>query len=124
MKKVVSIFGMLFILATICTVALADPVPGALLYLDARDNPAHDKAWTNLGTVGGELSGAGKPPAYSKRAQSRYLLSVLIQSRSSIPTRSPVNAGATKVTTSNCFLMYWTIEFLFKINGDSHQEFT
>jgi hypothetical protein len=90
MKPVVSIIWILFYLTTVWTIALADPVPGALLYLDARDNPAHDDAWTNLGTVGGKLSGAGKPP-------------VLEEGRSSIPTRSPVNAGATKVTTSNCF---------------------
>ena len=63
MKKVVSICGVLFFLATFCTIAFADAVPGALLYFDARDNNrAHPNAWRNLGTVGGELSGARKPP--------------------------------------------------------------
>ena len=48
-----------------CTIALADAVPGALLYLDARDNRAHPTAWTNHGTAGGELSGAGKLNCYT-----------------------------------------------------------
>ena len=55
MRKVVSISSMVFFLVTVCTIALAAPVPGAVLYLDARDNPAHPDAWKNLGAVGGEL---------------------------------------------------------------------
>ena len=31
-------------------------VPKPILYLDAADNPAHPRAWTNLGTAGGQLS--------------------------------------------------------------------
>ena len=34
-------------------------VPKPILYLDAADNPAHPKAWTNLGTAGGQLSSRG-----------------------------------------------------------------
>ena len=30
-------------------------VPKPILYLDAADNPAHPKSWTNLGTAGGQL---------------------------------------------------------------------
>jgi len=37
MKKVVSIFSTIFFMAIACTIALADPVPGAVLYLDAVD---------------------------------------------------------------------------------------
>ena len=68
MKNVVSIFGVLFILLTTCAIALADAVPGALLYFDARDNRAHPGAWRNLGTVGGELSGAGNSPELEEGA--------------------------------------------------------
>ena len=103
MKKVVSIFGVLFILAKICTMALADAVPGALLYLDAVTIPRMMvPGRTSVLLVENYQARANR--RYSKRAQSRYLLLVLIQSRSSIPTRSPVSAGAAKVTTSNCFL--------------------
>ena len=62
MKTVVSVLFVLFVLPTVCTIALADAVPGALLYFDARDNRAHPTAWTNHGTAGGELSGAGNSP--------------------------------------------------------------
>jgi hypothetical protein len=120
MKKVVSIFGMLFILATICTVALADPVPGALLYLDARDNPAHDKAWTNLGTVGGELSGAGKPPVLEEGTIAIPALGIDTISKFYTHEKSGQCWGD-QGDNLKLFLEYWTIEFLFKINGDSHK---
>ena len=62
MRKVTLTVAMMFFLATACTIALADAVPGAVLYLDASDNPGHDNAWTNLGTAGGELSAADEAP--------------------------------------------------------------
>ena len=103
MKNVVSIISVLFFLATMCTIALADAVPGALLYLDARDNRAHPNAWRNLGAVGGKLSGAGKPPVLEEGTIAIPALGIDTISNS-IPTRSPDSAGATKATTSNCFL--------------------
>lgn len=120
MKKVVSIFGVLFILATICTVALADPVPGALLYLDARDNPAHDDAWTNLGTVGGELSGAGKPPVLEEDTIAIPALGIDTISKFYTHEKSGQCWGD-QGDDLKLFLKDWTLEFLFKINGDSHQ---
>ena len=43
-------------------IALANVVPDPVLYLNAADNPAHPKAWKNLGTEGGELLEADKAP--------------------------------------------------------------
>ena len=34
-------------------------VPKPILYLDVADNPAHPKAWTNLGAAGGQLPSRG-----------------------------------------------------------------
>ena len=48
MRKVMSILSAAFFMTTLCTAAFADIVPGAVLYLDARDNPTHPDAWTNL----------------------------------------------------------------------------
>ena len=62
MRKVMSILSMVFFLAISSTIAFADVVPGALFYVDASDNPAHPDAWTNLGTVGGELPSGDKTP--------------------------------------------------------------
>ena len=62
MKKVALILTTLFFLASVCTVALADAVPGALLYLDASDNSDHPKGWKNLGEAGGSLLPADQAP--------------------------------------------------------------
>ena len=58
MKKVALTLTTLFFLASVSVVALADAIPGALLYLDASDNSDHPKAWKNLGEAGGQLLAA------------------------------------------------------------------
>ncbi len=50
--------SIVILLATTAPMA-AGYVPEPILYLDAADNPAHPKAWTNLGTAGGQLSSRG-----------------------------------------------------------------
>ena len=120
MKKVVSIFAVLFGLVTICTVAIADPVPGALLYLDARDNPAHDNAWTNLGTVGGELSGAGKPPVLEEGTIAIPALGIDTISKFYTHKKAGQCWGD-QGDNLKLFLEHWTIELLLRMNGDSHQ---
>ena len=120
MKPVVSIIWILFYLTTVWTIALADPVPGALLYLDARDNPAHDDAWTNLGTVGGELSGAGKPPVLEEGPIAIPALGIDTISKFYTHEKSGQCWGD-QGDNLKLFLEHWTIEFLFKINGDSHK---
>ena len=62
MRKAVSILRFAFFLAGAPTAALADAVPGALLHLDASDNPGHPDAWTNLGAAGGELPAGNRTP--------------------------------------------------------------
>ena len=62
MKRMASVFSLVILLTAICTVVSADVVPGAVLFLDAANNPAHPEAWSNLGSAGGELSGEGTPP--------------------------------------------------------------
>ena len=68
MRKVMSILGAAFFLATLCTAALADIVPGAVLYLDARDNPTHPDAWTNLAGDGGAIPPMVLQPALEEGA--------------------------------------------------------
>ena len=62
MSKIAPILSMVFFLAMSSTIAFADVVPGALLYLDASNNPAYPDAWMNLGTAGGELPVGDKTP--------------------------------------------------------------
>ncbi len=62
MKSLILAFSLAFLLATVYTIAPAAVVRGALLYLDAADNPDYPDAWKNLGDAGKELSSDGKPP--------------------------------------------------------------
>ena len=118
MRKVALTFTALFFLATVCSIALADAVPGAVLYLDASDNPAHPKAWTNLGTAGGELPAATTAPK-------------LEEGKIKIPGTG-INENNVKYYTAKAarqtfggpvnrnpelFLKDWTLEFLCKRNG-------
>ena len=66
MRKVISILGAAFILTTLYTAVHADIVPGAVLYLDARDNPTHPDAWTNLAGDGGSSPHLKKDPSKSR----------------------------------------------------------
>ena len=120
MKNVVSIISVLLFLATICNIALADAVLGALLYLDARDNRAHPGAWRNLGTVGGELSGAGKPPVLEEGPIAIPALGIDTISKFYTHRKSGQCWGD-QGDNLKLFLNTWTIEILFKINGDSHR---
>ena len=120
MKKVVSIISVLLFLATICNIALADAVPGALLYLDARDNRAHPTAWRNLGAVGGELSGAGKSPVLEEGTIAIPALGIDTVSKFYTHKKSGQCWGD-QGDNLKLFLNTWTIEFLLKMNGDSHR---
>ncbi|MYB95144.1 hypothetical protein F4054_01795 [Candidatus Poribacteria bacterium] len=68
MKTTISICTTLFLLSIACTIASANIVADPVLYLDAADNPAHPKAWKNLGTEGGELLEADKAPTLEEGA--------------------------------------------------------
>ena len=120
MKTVVPILGVLLFLASISNITLADAVPGALLYLDARDNRAHPTAWRNLGAVGGELSGAGKPPVLEEGTIAIPALGIDTSSKFYTHKKSGQCWGD-QGDNLKLFLNTWTIEFLLKINGDSHR---
>ena len=52
-----------FLLATQCVAAFANIVPGAVLHLDARNNPNHPDAWTSIAEAGGHVPPMDVPPA-------------------------------------------------------------
>ena len=60
MRTTISICTTLFLFSIVCTIVSANVVADPVLYLNAADNPAHPKAWKNLGTEGGELLAADK----------------------------------------------------------------
>ena len=53
MKTAISIYTMIFFFVIAGMIAFANVVEDPVLYLNAADNPAHPKAWENLGTEGG-----------------------------------------------------------------------
>ena len=123
MKTVVSVLFVLFVMPTVCTIARADAVPGALLYFDARVNyRAHPTAWWNLGTVGGELSGAGNSPVLEEGTISMPDLGIDTISKY-YTHRKPGQCWGAKGDGLKIFLENWTIEILLKMNSieDSHR---
>ena len=122
MKKVASIFSVLFFLATICTIAFADAVPGALLYLDARENPAHPRGWWNLGTVGGVLSGDGKPPELEVGTIAIPALGIDKPDSRFYTHKRAGQAWGGPDDDLELFIEDWTLEFLFKLEGENHKD--
>ena len=97
-------------------------VPGALLYLDARDNiRAHPHAWTNLRTLGGELSGAGNAPVLEEDTIEIPALGINTISKFYTHEKTGQCWGA-QGDGLKLFLEDWTIELLLKMNSidDSH----
>ena len=124
MRKVVSILSMVFFLAMSSTIALADVVPGAALYLDASDNPAHPDAWTNLGTAGGELPvGDATPVLEDGTIEIPGLGFVLPDTKFYTGQESLQTFGGPVGTNPEVPVSDWTFEALCKRNGDViHEE--
>ena len=119
MKKVALTLTTLFLAANACTVALADAVPGAVMILDASDNPDHPKAWKNLGEAGGSLSAADKAPKLEEgpikiaRLGINERKAMYYTAKASRQTfGGPVNKNP------KLFLADYTFEFLCKRNGN------
>ena len=118
-KKVALTLATLFLAVNVCTVALADAVPGAVMILDASDNPDHPRAWKNLGEVGGSLSAADKAPELEEgpikiaRLGINERKAMYYTAKASRQTfGGPVNKNP------KLFLADYTFEFLCKRNGN------
>ena len=123
MKKVVLTLTSLFFLAGACSVSLADAVPGALLYLDASDNPSHPKAWKNLGEAGGELLAADQAPKLEEGNIRIQALGINQQNVMYYTARKSKETFGGPVTRNpKLFVEDWTLEFLCKRNGGLYVE--
>ena len=119
MRKVVSILSMVFFLTMSSTIALADVAPGALLYLDASNNPAHPDAWTNLGTVGGELPVGDKTPVLEEGTIEIPGLGFILRDTKFYTCKESLQTfGGPAGTNPELPLESWTFEALCKRNGD------
>ena len=104
--KSLHILGIGILLVTAVPIA-ASYVPKPILYLDAADNPAHPRAWTNLGTAGGQLPSRSGGAKLEPNAG---------------PDRGPAytaNRGGQSYGHAGVSLFFedWTIEIWVKRNG-------
>ena len=114
-----SIYTTLFLLSIAYSLAFASVVPDPVLYLNAADNPAHPKAWKNLGTEGGELLAADKAPELEEGAIKIPALGISEQNAKYYTTQeSHQTFGGPPAKNTPLFFKDWTLEFLCKRNGD------
>ena len=98
-----------------------DAVPGAVLHLDASNNPGTRTRWVNLGTAGGRLGSSDRHdrrlrieegeieiPAIGFSGRRQYYTA----------TASSQIFGGPVDTNPQLYLGDWTLEFLCKRNGD------
>ena len=118
MRKIISIFSMVLLLAISCTIALGQVVPGAVFYLDASDNPGHPDAWANLGTAGGEIRTIDAAPVLEEgRIDIPDLGFVLPNAQYYTATRVGQIFGSPPDTNPDLALKEWTMELLCRRNG-------
>ena len=122
MEKLILASSLVFLLAVVYTVASADVVPGAVLILDAANNPAHPDAWTNLGTAGGELSGEGNPPKLDEGTIEIPELGMVMPNWKFYTHEESGQCFGGPGNTVELFLEDWTIEFLLRRNGGPFSE--
>lgn len=118
MARVISILSVVLFLATICTIALAAPVPGAVLYLDARDNPSHPDAWKNLGAAGGELPPMHTAPELEEGPIKIPHLRIDERMVKYYTAKKMAHMFGIKLLDPALSLEDWTIEFLLRRNGN------
>ena len=119
MRATISICATLFLLSIACTIASANVVADPVLYLNAADNPAHPKAWKNLGTEGGELLAADKAAELEEGAIKIAALGINEQNVKYYTTKeSHQTWGGPPAKNTPLFFEDWTLEFLCRRNGD------
>ena len=119
MRKVISILSTVFFLAAACTITLANVVPGAVIYLDASNNPAHPDAWANLGTAGGELVAILTAMKLEQGTIEIPNLNIVMLNAKFYTATEPLQSfGGAPQTLPAVFLGEFTLEFLLRRNGD------
>ena len=119
MKTVISICTTLFLLSITCPIVFAQVIEDPVLYLNAADNPAHPKAWENLGTEGGELLAADTAPELEEGTIKIAALGINEQNVKYYTTKESLQTwGGPPAKNTPLFFEDWTLEFLCKRNGD------
>ena len=122
MKKLILASSLVFLLAVVYTVASAGVVPGAVLILDAANNPADPDAWTNLGLAGGELSGGDNPPKLEVGTIDIPAFGIDVPNSKFYTNEVSGQCFIAEGGGVELFLEDWTIELLLRRNGDAFGE--
>ncbi|MHC4536390.1 MAG: LamG domain-containing protein [Planctomycetota bacterium] len=119
MRTAVLVLSTLFFVAMSYTTSpAAVVVPGAVLYLDAADNPGHDDSWENLGTAGGELSSMDNPPELEDGTIEIADIDAVMTDSMFYTYKESGQAFGADGDEVELFFEDWTIEFLLRRNGD------
>ena len=90
-------------------------------YFDARDNArGHTQVWTNEGSVGGELSGAGKPPKFEEGTIAIPALGTDTNLKFYTHKKAD-QAWNDQGDDLEFFIEDRPLKFLLKIHGENHQ---
>ena len=118
MRKIISIFSVVFFLTISCTITFGQIAPGAVFYLDAADNPGHPDVWTNLGTAGGEIRAIDAAPVLEEgKIDIPNTGFVLANAKYYTGTRVGLIFGSPPDTNPDLTLEEWTLELLCRRNG-------
>ena len=119
MRSVISVCSIVFFLVMAGAIAFANIVEDPVLYLDASDNPAHPKAWKNIGTEGGELLATEKPMALEEGEIEIPALGINEPNLKYYTTTESLSTfGGPPAKNTPIFFQDWTLEFLCRRNGD------
>ena len=118
MRKVMPILGAAFFLATQCIAAFANIVPGAVLHLDARNNPNHPVAWTSIAEAGGHVPPMDIAPVLEEGPIRIPDIGINEPKAKYYTSRKSAEMYGTRAFAPPLALEDWTIEFLARRNGD------
>ena len=102
-------------------IIIAEPinaVPGAVLLLDASNNPGTSTPWVNLGTAGGRLSVSELHPRVEEGEIEIPAIGFSGRRRYYTAATSGQTFGGPVDTNPKLYLGDWTLEFLCKRNGN------
>ena len=119
MKTMISIYTTISFLLMASILVFGNVVEDPVLYLNAADNPAHPKAWENLGAEGGELLATEKPMELEEGEIKIPALGINEpNSKYYTTTESLSTFGGPPAKNTPLFFEDWTLEFLCRRNGD------
>ena len=122
MRKAMPILGAVFFLATQCIVAIANIVPGAVLHLDARNNPNHPDAWASIAAAGGRVPPMDVPPTLEEGPIKIPDIGINEPKAKYYTSRKSAEMYGTRAFAPPLALEDWTIEFLARRNGDMFRD--